>query len=70
MKKVIIACTSAICCTMCAAGYFIACTCNSGPHSSPLSYLDFKDAVILVFLLAAAAASILSLYLTERIKYN
>lgn len=66
MKNVIIGCTIAICSIMCAVGYFIACTCNSGPYSSPLSYLDIKDSVILIFLLVTAVASIFSALKTKK----
>lgn len=58
MKKAIIGCTIALCSVMCAVGYFIACTCNTGPYSSPLSYLDISDSIILIVLLAVAVVSI------------
>lgn len=61
MKNTIISCTIALCSVLCAVGYFIACTCNTGQYSSPLSYLDVKDSIILIILLAIALASIILL---------
>lgn len=59
MKNTIIKCTIALCSIMCAVGYFIACTCNTGPYSSPLSYLDVKDSIILIILLVTALTSVI-----------
>ncbi len=59
MKNTIISCTIALCSVLCSVGYFIACTCNTGQYSSPLSYLDVKDSIILIILLVIALASIL-----------
>lgn len=61
MKNTIISCTIALCSVLCAVGYFIACTCNTGQYSSPLSYLDVKDSIILIILLAIAFVSIILL---------
>lgn len=61
MKNTIISCTIALCSVMCAVGYFIACTCNTGQYSSPLSYLDVKDSIILIILLAIALVNIILL---------
>lgn len=61
MKNTIISCTIALCSVLCAVGYFIACTCNTGHYSSPLSYLDVKDSIILIILLAIALVSIILL---------
>lgn len=61
MKNTIISCTIALCSILCAVGYFIACTCNTGQYSSPLSYLDVKDSIILIILLAIALVSIILL---------
>jgi hypothetical protein len=61
MKNTIISCTIALCSVLCAVGYFIACTCNTGQYSSPLSYLDVKDSIILIILLAIALVSIILL---------
>ncbi len=65
MKNTIISCTIALCSILCAVGYFIACTCSTGPYSSPLSYLDVKDSIILIILLVIALASVI---LSHRIK--
>ena len=48
MKKVIILCTIAICSTICAAGYYIACTCGNGSYSMPSYYLDFSNYIFLI----------------------
>ena len=61
MKNTIISCTIALCSVLYAVGYFIACTCNTGQYSSPLSYLDVKDSIILIILLAIALVSIILL---------
>lgn len=61
MKNTIISCTIALCSVLCAVGYFIACTCNTGQYSSPLSYLGVKDSIILIILLAIALVSIILL---------
>lgn len=61
MKNTIISCTITLCSVLCAVGYFIACTCNTGQYSSPLSYLDVKDSIILIILLAIALVSIILL---------
>lgn len=61
MKNTIISCTITLCSVLCAVGYFIACTCNTGQYSSPLSYLDVKDSIILIILLSIALVSIILL---------
>lgn len=58
MKKIIICCTITLCGVICAVGYFIACTCNSGPYSSPISYLDIKECFVLAFFAITALISL------------
>lgn len=68
MKNTVIGCTIALCSILCAVGYFIACACNSGQYSSPLSYLNIKDSIILIFLFAIAGTSVFFTLKTKNVE--
>ncbi len=54
MKKTIVSCTIALCGVICAVGYLIACSCGNGAMSTPTSYLQ-TDEIIVIAIFAITA---------------
>lgn len=60
MKKIILLCTITLCGVISAVGYFIACSCGNGAMSSPASYLETDEWLLLSVFMAITLISLIA----------